>query len=76
MEKENRLEILQVAKGIAAIGIVYFHTEYGPWRSANWGVDFFFILSGFLTMFSTGIGRGGNGFGLRVSSKYARYIGL
>lgn len=52
-EKSNRLEILQVVRGIAAVGIVYFHTEYGPWKSANWGVDFFFLLSGFLTMLST-----------------------
>lgn len=53
---KNKLEILQVIRGIAAIGIVYFHTEYGPWRSANWGVDFFFILSGFLIMLSTQFG--------------------
>lgn len=51
--KSDRLEILQVLRGIAAMGIVYFHTEYGPWKSANWGVDFFFLLSGFLIMLST-----------------------
>lgn len=56
--KSNKLEILQVVRGIAAIGIVYFHTEYGPWKSANWGVDFFFLLSGFLTMLSTWFGGG------------------
>lgn len=53
MTEGKKLEILQVIRGIAAIGIVYFHTEYGPWKSANWGVDFFFILSGFLIMLST-----------------------
>ena len=58
MSERNKLEILQAVRGIAAIGIVYFHTEYGPWKSANWGVDFFFLLSGFLAMLSTRLGGG------------------
>lgn len=58
MSERKKLEILQAVRGIAAIGIVYFHTEYGPWKSANWGVDFFFLLSGFLAMLSTRLGGG------------------
>ncbi len=53
MSKGKKIEIIQAIRGIAALGIVYFHTEYGPWRSANWGVDFFFILSGYFLMLST-----------------------
>lgn len=59
MGETKRLEIIQAMRGIAALGIVYFHTEYGPWKSANWGVDFFFILSGYFLMLSTEINRGG-----------------
>lgn len=55
----KKIEIIQAMRGIAALGIVYFHTEYGPWKSANWGVDFFFILSGFFLMMSTEISGGG-----------------
>ncbi len=53
MMGRKKIEIIQAMRGIAALGIVYFHTEYGPWRSANWGVDFFFILSGYFLMMST-----------------------
>lgn len=55
----KKIEIIQVMRGIAALGIVYFHTEYGFWKSANWGVDFFFILSGYFLMMSTRMYRGG-----------------
>lgn len=55
----KKIEIIQVMRGIAALGIVYFHTEYGPYKSANWGVDFFFILSGFFLMVSTELNEGG-----------------
>lgn len=53
MAKSGKIEIIQVMRGIAALGIVWFHTEYGPWKSANWGIDFFFVLSGFFMMLST-----------------------
>lgn len=55
----KKIEIIQAIRGIAALGIVYFHTEYGPWKSANWGVDLFFILSGYFLMMSTERNRGG-----------------
>ena len=29
MGKRKKIEIIQVMRGIAALGIVYFHTEYG-----------------------------------------------
>ena len=32
MSERKKLEILQAVRGIAAIGIVYFHTEYGERR--------------------------------------------
>lgn len=56
---KKKIEIVQVMRGIAALGVVYFHTEYGPWQSANWGVDFFFILSGYFLMMSTENNGGG-----------------
>lgn len=75
MSERKKLEILQAVRGIAAIGIVYFHTEYGPWKSANWGVDFFFLLSGFLAMLSTRLGGGGReGFGFQGLQKYVLCI--
>lgn len=51
--RKKKIGIIQALRGIAALGIVYFHTEYGPWKSANWGVEFFFILSGYFLMLST-----------------------
>lgn len=57
--KTRKIEILQVMRGIAAIGIVFFHCEYGPWESANWGVSLFFVLSGYLMMRSKNISGGG-----------------
>ena len=73
MSEKNKLEIFQAVRGIAAIGIVCFHTEYGPWKSANWGVDFFFLQSGFLAMLSTRLG-GREGFGFQELQKYVLYI--
>ena len=59
--QRKKIEIVQVMRGIAALGIVYFHTEYGPWKSSNWGVDFFFILSGYFLMWSTEVISSGGG---------------
>lgn len=42
---------LQYLRGIAATGVVMFHVSAAagtPWRIGAWGVDLFFVLSGFL----------------------------
>lgn len=49
----SKIESLQVMRGVAALSIVYYHTEYGFWHNANWGIDFFLILSAFLLTYTT-----------------------
>lgn len=46
--KTEKIESLQFARALAAIGIVLFHTEYGLWQSMNWGVSFFLSFRVFL----------------------------
>lgn len=50
---KSKIESLQVMRGIAALSIVYYHTEYGFWHNANWGIDFFLILSAFLLAYTS-----------------------
>jgi exopolysaccharide production protein ExoZ len=50
------LSNLQVLRGVAALGVVFFHTDYllpGGWHTEFFGVATFFIISGFIMCFIT-----------------------
>ncbi|MGH8473629.1 MAG: acyltransferase family protein, partial [Gammaproteobacteria bacterium] len=57
-----RLELLECGRGLAAFAVVLFHANASSriegWRSYDWftvfqyGVDFFFVLSGFIIYFA------------------------
>jgi exopolysaccharide production protein ExoZ len=50
------LSNLQVLRGIAALGVVFFHTGYkfaGDWHTEFFGVSTFFVISGFIMCFIT-----------------------
>jgi exopolysaccharide production protein ExoZ len=45
------LSNLQVLRGVAALGVVFFHTDYrlaGDWHTEFFGVSTFFVISGFI----------------------------
>ncbi|MBC7750339.1 MAG: acyltransferase [Candidatus Saccharibacteria bacterium] len=60
---KNQLSSIEAARGIAAVMVVFYHaarhlkadTGYLPWQGVSQfghsGVDFFFVLSGFIIMF-------------------------
>lgn len=62
--KQNRLELIECARGLAAFSVVIFHanatSHLEGWRNFPWftvfqyGVDFFFVLSGFIIYFAHG----------------------
>jgi len=50
------LSNLQVLRGVAAMGVVFFHTDYrlaGGWHTEFFGVSTFFVISGFIMCFIT-----------------------
>ena len=50
------LSNLQVLRGVAAVGVVFFHTGYrlpGDWHTEFFGVATFFVISGFIMCFIT-----------------------
>lgn len=50
------LSNLQVLRGVAALGVVFFHTDYllpGDWHTEFFGVSTFFVISGFIMCFIT-----------------------
>jgi exopolysaccharide production protein ExoZ len=50
------LSNLQVLRGVAALGVVFFHTGYklaGDWHTEFFGVSTFFVISGFIMCFIT-----------------------
>jgi exopolysaccharide production protein ExoZ len=50
------LSNLQVLRGVAALGVVFFHTGYklaGDWHTEFFGVATFFVISGFIMCFIT-----------------------
>ena len=50
------LSNLQVLRGFAALGVVFFHTDYrlaGDWHTEFFGVATFFVISGFIMGFIT-----------------------
>ena len=64
MQSDRRLEWLEVMRGVAALWVLVHHAGqsvnhfigsigYQPWIERGfWGVDFFFVLSGFIIAFS------------------------
>ena len=47
---------LQVLRGVAALGVVFYHTDYrlpGDWHTEFFGVATFFVISGFIMCFIT-----------------------
>lgn len=65
------IEIIQVFRAMAAIGIMLLHAEYGLYKSCGWGVNFFFILSGYTWMLSTSKNSHGGGYWKR---KLCRFV--
>lgn len=63
-DRPNRLELIECARGLAAFSVVLFHanatSHLEGWRNYPWftvfqyGVDFFFVLSGFIIYFAHG----------------------
>jgi exopolysaccharide production protein ExoZ len=53
---ESLLFNLQVLRGLAALGVVFYHTDYrlaGDWHTDFSGVAIFFVISGFIMCFIT-----------------------
>ena len=53
---ESLLFNLQVLRGLAALGVVFYHTDYrlaGNWHTDFFGVAIFFVISGFIMCFIT-----------------------
>jgi exopolysaccharide production protein ExoZ len=53
---ESLLFNLQVLRGLAALGVVFYHTDYrlaGDWHTDFFGVAIFFVISGFIMCFIT-----------------------
>jgi exopolysaccharide production protein ExoZ len=47
---------LQVLRGLAALGVVFYHTDVrlaGDWHTEFFGVSTFFVISGFIMCFIT-----------------------
>lgn len=63
-EVRPKLETVEAARGIAALAVVVFHTNaaalfighdfFAPFSAGEHGVDFFFVLSGFIIFFAHG----------------------
>jgi exopolysaccharide production protein ExoZ len=54
---------LQILRGLAALGVVFYHTAYllpGDWHTEFFGVSTFFVLSGFIMCFITRDPKGGD----------------
>ena len=51
MNTELRFNLLDGARGVAAIGVLAAHIDNAPTELVSWGaywVEFFFVLSGFV----------------------------
>jgi exopolysaccharide production protein ExoZ len=54
---------LQILRGLAALGVVFYHTAYllpGDWHTEFFGVSTFFVISGFIMCFITRDPEGGD----------------
>jgi exopolysaccharide production protein ExoZ len=54
---------LQILRGLAALGVVFYHTDHrlpGDWHTEFFGVSTFFVISGFIMCFITRAPEGGD----------------
>ena len=51
--KRESLKMLDALRGVTFLGVFMFHTELNVFRTlGGWGVSVFFVLSGFLMVYS------------------------
>lgn len=70
--KQSTLHSLQVLRAIAATSVVYFHIEVMP-KFGSFGVDIFFVLSGFVMAMVIANGQSARNFSI---SRIARIVPL
>ncbi len=68
----SKIQSLQILRALAATSVVYLHIGSKPWFG-GFGVDIFFVLSGFVMCHITDAGESGKEFFLR---RIARVVPL
>lgn len=70
--QSSKIQSLQILRALAATSVVYLHIGCEPWFG-GFGVDIFFVLSGFVMCYITDSGESGKEFFLR---RIARIVPL